>query len=85
MGKLNSILIKILTMVNAYSIPQAKGLYSAVFIQYFIYAMLYTLEGAKIKEIKEAEREREKKNHEPVSGNSNYTQNMRIPATEEKL
>jgi hypothetical protein len=47
--------------------------------------MLYTLEGSKIKEIKEAEKEREDKSHEPVSGNSNYTQNMRIPATEEKL
>jgi hypothetical protein len=35
--------------------------------------MLYTLEGSKIKEIKEAEKEREDKSHEPVSGNSNYT------------
>ena len=44
-------------MVNSYDIPAAKGLFSAIFIQYTIYAILYILEGTKIKEIKEKERE----------------------------
>jgi len=43
-------------MVNAYQIPQAKGMFSAVFIQYLIYGFLYVVEGAKIKEIKDAEK-----------------------------
>jgi hypothetical protein len=42
-------------MVNAYQIPQAKGLYGAVLIQYIIYGFLYIIEGAKIREIKDAE------------------------------
>ena len=44
-------------MVNSYQIPAAKGLFSAVFIQYCIYAILYILEGIKMKEIKHAEKE----------------------------
>jgi hypothetical protein len=42
-------------MVNAYTIPDAKGLYSAVFIQYLIYGFLYCIEGAKLEEIQQKE------------------------------
>ena len=39
-------------MVNHYEIPQGKALFSAAFIQYCIYAVLYCIEGTKLVEIK---------------------------------
>jgi hypothetical protein len=42
-------------MVNQYIIPYAKGLYSAVFIQYLIYGFLYCIEGVKLQEIQQKE------------------------------
>lgn len=73
-------------MVNAYSIPYAKGLFSAAFIQYFIYAMLYCLEGSRIKEIRETEKQKNESGHLRVSDNSAFSRaNIRVPETEQKL
>lgn len=58
-----------------------------MFIQYCIYAMLYCLEGSKIKEIRAAEKEKNEKGHRQVSDNSMFTRsNIRdVPQTEQKL
>lgn len=58
-------------MVNSYTIPDAKGLYSAVFIQYLIYGFLYCIEGAKLEEIQQKELEK-KARHEGVSNQSDF-------------
>ena len=73
-------------MVNQYIIPDAKGLYSAVFIQYIIYGFLYCIEGAKLEEIQQREMEK-KARHQGLeqSYDSRYESNSRVPETEAKL
>ena len=51
-------------------------MFSAAFIQYFIYAVLYCIEGAKIKEIKQAEKDRNMV-YDQTGMDSNVSQGIR--------